>query len=316
MPLSEIARPAISLPLVLTVVAWSFNFIALKLVYPEIPPAVVGLSRWFLMLTGLYVLCAFARVTPKVCPRSLPLVLLQGFLSLGVYMVLFLEGTLRTGAAEAAIVLSTAPVLTAVFAAVAGQERLRPAVLGWAAVAFGGVVLVVLGGGQPTAPNGGRLPEKLLGDTLVFGSSVVWAISAVMSRPLVGKHPPLAMLTVSMYGALPALLVYGISPTAALAWGEVSPKAWWLLVYIALGAGVLGFAGFYAGVRQVGAPGAMLYQYCVAPLATLLQWIVLGVPMALLQLVGLVVVFVGVAMSTKSRRSVAMRPPAEALDGA
>lgn len=302
-------RPGISLPLLFTIVCWAYNFIVLKLLYVQVPPPVVGLSRWALMLVGLYGLCAIIRVKPWVARSDLPMVLLQGFLSLGLYMVFFFEGTERTTAGEAAIVLSTAPVLTAIFAAIAGQEKLRAPVLIWAGVAFAGVVLVILGGGS-------GLQGKLIGDLLVLASSVVWAVAAVMSRPLVGRHHPVATLTVSMYGALPALLVYGFVPTLETRWSELTTVSWGYLFYVAFAAGVIGFAGFYMGVKKVGAPGAMLYQYFVAPLAALFQWMILKQLMTIIQIGGLAVVIVGVSMSTRARNARTLPPSAEALEGA
>jgi drug/metabolite transporter (DMT)-like permease len=69
---------------------------------------------------------------------------------------------------------------------------------------------------------------------------------------------------------------------------------------MALGAGVLGFSGFYIGVKQIGAPRAMLYQYAVAPLATLFSWLVLKEQLAWLQLLGMAVVVLGVSMGVRA----------------
>ncbi len=294
------AVPAFSVPLALTVLAWGFNFVVLKLLYVQLSPAAVGLVRWALMLGGLYVVCRLLRLPSRVRREDVPLVLLQGCLSLGIYMVLFLEGMARTTPGEAAIVLATSPIFTALFAAMVRQERLSLAVIAWALVAFAGVSLVALGGA-----NG--LQGRILGDALILASSVVWAVSTVVSKPLVGRIPPLTMLTASMWGAAPVLLVYGLFPVLDTPWQELTPATWSLMAYVVLAAGVLGFVGFYLGVQQIGATGAMLYQYCVSPLAVLFAWVTLGNSLSPLQLLGLAVVLAGVAMGNRARVRAAER---------
>jgi drug/metabolite transporter (DMT)-like permease len=220
---------------------------------------------------------------------------------MGVYMVFFLEGMNRTGAAEGAIVLATAPIFTALLAVGARQEPFRLAVILWAVVAMGGVALVALGGDGASSASQPR-EERLLGDLLVLISALIWAWGAVLSKPLVGRHSPNTMLTVSMLGALPVLVPYGLLPMLSVNWTGLRPLTLGMLVYMALGAGVLGFIGFYAGVRQVGAPGAMLYQYCVSPLAAVFAYLVFGTSLAALQFVGFAGVVLGVSMAMRARR--------------
>ncbi|MBI5706652.1 MAG: DMT family transporter [Armatimonadetes bacterium] len=281
-----------SLALVVTYVSWGYNFVALKLMWSYISAPALALTRWGAMIAGLYAFCLISRV-PRGIPRSdLLLVLFQGFLSLGIYMVLFLEGTTRTGPGEASIVLATAPLFTALFSALAKQEVLKRETVFWSLFAFAGVSMVVAGHGV----QGG-----LVGDLLILGSAVVWAVATVISKPLVGKYPPATVLTVSMWGALPIILPYGYSQVLATNWAALPPVAIWHWVFVALVAGVFGFVCFYVGVKQVGASGTMIYQYAVPPLANLFAWIVLGQSLTGVQWLGFVIAFAGVFLAQRSR---------------
>lgn len=285
---------AFSLPLLVTYLSWGYNFVSIKLMWREMSVPSLLLSRWILMIAGMYALCWAAKLPLTISRRELPLVLLQGFLSLGLYMVVFLEGTNRTGPGEAAIVLATAPLMTALLSAAFRQERLRPAMLAWALLAFVGVGMVVLGSGH-------KLKGNLFGDLLILASAALWAIATVLSKPLVGKHPPITMVTVSMWGALPIILPYSLLPFLSTNWAGLSTTAWGNLFFIAFGAGVFGFACFYVGVKQVGASGTMIYQYMVPPLANLFAWLIMGQTLSPLQWAGFVVAFTGVVMATRAR---------------
>lgn len=288
-----------SLPLLVTVLSWGFNFVALKLIYVEVPAPALGLVRFVLMYGVLVAICRIGGVSLRYPKGDALRTMTMGFLAMGVYMVFFLEGMKGSTAAEGAIILATAPIFTSLFAAAAGQERLNLGALAGGFMSFAGVVLVILGGvSSGPAPSG-----KLLGNFLILASSAIWAASAVLSRPLVERHSPFRILTLSMPGAIPVLVPYGLMSTINLDWTTVSPISYLLLAHVAMLAGVAGFAGFYAGVRQVGAAGAMLYQFLVPPVAAAFAWATLGQAMTNVQFAGLVVVLTGVAIAMHFRRA-------------
>lgn len=218
-----------------------------------------------------------------------------GFLSMGVYMVLFLEGLKGSTPAEAAILLATAPIWTALMAVVSRQEAFNWGAVGGALLAFAGVAMVVFAAGS--GAHG-----KLMANLMVLGSAVLWAASAVISKPLLSKISPIRVLTLSLPGALPVLIPYGLTDSLNVNWQALSPVAVGMFCHVVLLAGIVGFIGFYAGVRQVGSAGAMLYQYFVPPIAALSAWIVLGTKFLPLQGVGLLVVLFGVGWSSNARR--------------
>lgn len=285
-----------NLPLSLTMLTWGFNFVALKLVYEQMTPAAVALVR-YLGMFALLVAFSVARRESLRYPRGDALrLLVLGFLSMGVYMVFFLEGMRESAPAEGAIILSTSPIFTALIAAAVGQERLNRGAFGGALLAFAGVAVVVLGGS-------GAGHGKLLGNALILIAAVIWAASTVYSRPLVERISPFRVLTLSMPGALIVLVPYGLRPALETPWSALMPATWSMLAYVAVFAGAVGFVGFYEGVRQIGGPAAMVYQYFVPVIAALSAWLVLGGTLNGVQFGGMAVVLTGVALSNRARLS-------------
>jgi drug/metabolite transporter (DMT)-like permease len=287
----------LNLPLLATVVSWGFNFVALKLLYLQMSPAAVSLVRFVGMFALLVLICWLRKESLRypVLHDSLR-ILFMGFIAMGVYMVFFLEGLARTTAADSAIILSTSPIFTALMAAAVGQERLKPLAVVGAFVALVGVAIVTGAGAQ-------QAPDRLLGGLLILISSVVWAFGTIVSRPLVERYSPFRVLTLSMPGALVVLIPYGLAASLAVDWANLTPLSWFMLGHVAVLAGAVGFIGFYEGVRQIGAPGAMMYQYFVPLIATFFSWTVLGKAIQPMQMVGMLVVIGGVAIAMRARFS-------------
>lgn len=280
--------------MLLTVLCWGFNFVALKLAYLEISAPAMALSRTLGMWAVLVLLCRL-RGLPLTYPEGTRgQTLLQGFLAMGVYMVLFLEGMRTASPAEGAILLSAAPVFTALLSMAARHEPYSPGVIVGALIAMAGVALVVLGGGRAASGS-------WIGKGLLLASGLVWAMSVVVARPLVKGGDPFVTLTLAIPGALPVVLVYGWAATRTTPWLSLQPLTWAMIAYVIVAAGVIGFAGFYAGVRKLGGTATMLYQYFVPPSAAFFAYIVFGQIPRPLQALGLVIIFSGVAYSSRCR---------------
>lgn len=276
---------------------WGFNFVALKLVLVQMSAPAAALVRGLLMYGVLVGICQWKGISLRFPPGTFWRISLQGFLAMGLYMVLFVEGMREAAPAEGAIILGCGPIFTLLIACVAGQEKFRWSILGATMLAFGGVALVV--GFSPSVHSSGGL---LLGHFLLLASAFVWAGATVVSRPIVAKVDPLQMLTLSMPAGLLTLLPYGLIPTANLDWRGLTVTTWAMMAYFAVAAGVIGFLLFYRGVREVGASGAMLYQYLVSPLAAISGYFVLRAGLHPMQFVGLLVVLGGVALANRERQ--------------
>lgn len=310
------SRSAVCLPLVFTVLAWGYNFIALKFLYLEMTPAAAALMRHVLMFVVLVAICKVWRFSPTTESGESGgnwvwagwKVGWFGVLSLGIYMILFLEALKRTSAPEGAIVIATAPLWTTLFATLAKQESFSWRVLAGAVIAFLGVILVVFGGAELQVKN-------LIGDGLMLASAIAWALTSVWSRPLVKDRSSIVVLTQSMPAALLVLVPYSIVDVLKTPWLDLTAKSYLAFGHFTLLAGALGFAGFFYGVQKIGASAAMLYQYGVAPLATLFAWIFLKDRLHPAQLIGMAVVLTGVIMGTAARNRAAKmelhRVPAE-----
>lgn len=285
------------LGLTITVLVWGFNYVAIKAAYREMLVPAMSLSRFLITWVVLVVVSLISGESLRYPNRSDTVrILFLGFVASGLYMVVFLEGMAHTTAGEGAVIIGTAPVFVILLSALLGREPFRLGTLLGALVALAGVGMVATSGPE-------RLRGEFAGGVVVLAAALIWAWAVVLTRPLVVKYSPIRVLTLSMAGAAPVIVPFGLKAELSTNWQALSPMTYLMLGHVAVLAGAVGFSCFYAGVKHIGANGAMLYQYCVPPLAALFGWMVLGQPFGWAQTAGMVAVVLGVSLAWRSHGS-------------
>lgn len=209
-------------------------------------------------------------------------------------MILFLEGMHGSSASEGAIIVSTAPMFTIAFSVLAKHEPFKLTTFLGAGLAYLGVALVMLGGAH-------KGTGAVTANALILISAVIWAWAAVISKPLIHEVSATRFLTLSMPGGLAALIPYGLVPSLNVKWSALTPLTWLMMFHVVVLSGAIAFTCFYVGVQKIGPAGAVLYQFCVPPLTVLFAYLTLHQPMTALQILGFLVVLVGVIWASRSR---------------
>lgn len=296
---------------------WGFNFISLKVLYPVMEPGAILFWRYFLMGGILVAICKLTGNSLQIPKEHRWRILFAGMNSMGIYMIMFMEGVKLTYAAEAAIILASNPVIVAVWMMLLKMEpKSYGKVLG-GLVALVGVALVVLG--RPGIVAGSKeASARLLGDLLMFIGAMSWSASVVLCKPISNQIKPLPLFTMSMLGGLPVVFLYGIGPALRVHWSEITP--WQAINFgqVLFGSGVVGMVFYYKGIAQLPASVATMYQFLVPILATVFGAIVLHEHLAWVQACGLAVLIVGVSVAMGLIRLARVKTPAliEAIDDA
>ncbi len=289
--------------LLVTMLFWGFNFVSLKVVYHVMEPGAVLFWRYFVMGGILVGICAATGQKLKFPPEHRTGILLAGLNSMGIYMVLFMEGVKRAPAGESAIILATNPIMVGVMSMMLGREP-KSWIRFWGSIiALLGVALVVLG--RPGALSVDKETSvRLWGDLLLFLSSISWAGSVVIAKPISAHVRPLPLFTMSMLGGLPIVVLYGFSSAMRVQWGAFGGWEWLNLAQITFGSGVIAMVFYYRGVADLPASVAALHQFLVPVIATAVAAVVLHERLGWIQAVGLVVLFWGMSVNLGIRGAI------------
>lgn len=274
----------------LAVILWGGVYPGAKLGLHEIPVLSFTALRILVAMVMLFVVAG--RGQALLLPRSLwPLVLRAG-LAQTVFQFLLIAGLRWTTAGNSAILLATAPLLTAGWLAVTGRAALGSRQWCGLVVGLVGVGLVVQGGGL------GVMWAHLGGDLLALGAAGAWAWYGLVIGPLVGTLGPLRAT-----GSTMVVAACGFTPLALVevwghAWQSVSWAAWVGLLYGATVGMVLAMALWGKAVHRFGPQQTMLYVYLEPVSAVVIAAAVLGEALRPLQAVGALLTFVGVGLAS------------------
>jgi drug/metabolite transporter (DMT)-like permease len=238
-------------------------------------------------------LAARALRLPLVPLRDQPAVLLCAVLGISSNQLLFLTGLARTSAGHAALLTTMIPVLTVGAAAILGKERLHlRRVVGIGIALIGAVYLIV-----------GRDPSgvaTLTGDLLILANTSVYAFYLVLSRDLLGRHAPLAVLPwLFSWGLVTALPFTGLPSFT----GHPA-SAWAALTFIVLGPTIGSYWLNLVALRTIPASVVALFIYLQPSIAAILALPILGERPSGRLVVSALLSFLGVWIATRPATTV------------
>jgi drug/metabolite transporter (DMT)-like permease len=273
---------------------WGFNYPIVKLVLRSVPENRFLLIRFSI---GVLLLCLVLYrngETLRVRREHVPRFLALGLLGVGIYNVMWTAGIHRTTAANAALLISSAPVFTAIYMVVSGQERLVPQRMFGILAAFLGIALITIWKPGAEVSLAG---EAMLGNLLVLACAVIFSFYAIVARPLLRIYSPLKVTTLAMAAGLPVLVPYGLIGGSALAQTQSVPAIAAEFAYVILCGTVIAYVCWYRGVQGLGATRTVVFHYLVSIVSMTVGYLALGEPVTGWQLAGAGLVLAGLIVS-------------------
>jgi drug/metabolite transporter (DMT)-like permease len=254
------------------VILWSANYIIGKFALRELPPLlVVGLRMIVSGLTMIPIFAGWRRKTGTAGfeRRDIPMLLALGLLGVGLNQLLFISGLARTSVAHAAIMIGLTPILVLLLAAAAGQEKLSAARLIGMGIALAGVAVLQF---SPAGKQAGNL----IGDLLVFGGALTFAIFTVQGKSAVGRVAGVAVNTFAYVGTGVALLPMTFYLGSGFEFQSISPLAWTSVLYMSLFPSVVAYLIYYYALARIPASRLSAFSYLQPLLATAMAIPALG----------------------------------------
>jgi drug/metabolite transporter (DMT)-like permease len=272
---------------------WSANFVIVKSAIGIVGPLTFTSARYVVAAVTLFLLVRW-RLGPKRPPARAALTMMGlGMLGFGAYQVLWTLGLTQITAGDSALIIAVAPVLTAILAALVGLDRLTPPKLVGALVAFLGVAVVIVAGHELS------IGASLVGDVLTLGSAILWAIYTVAATRMLRDVDPLQFTAWAVFGGMLFLLPFGAWEVLTSPSVTVTPPALAAILYSgALAAGIANVFLINA-IRLVGPTRVTVSQFLVPFGAVLLGAVFLGEPVGAAQVIGGVVIVVGVWLTRR-----------------
>jgi drug/metabolite transporter (DMT)-like permease len=272
----------------------------------DLGPLSLALLRYAVALATLVPLLALVGGTREALARLTAAdamrVAVLGIVQFGVLIALLNFGLKHVDAGLGALLFATFPLMTLVFATVAGHERFD-------APLAAGVLLTIVGVGlalgvHPPAMTGAAFT---LGAVCVLLAALCGAVCSVLYRPLLHRHATLPLGTLAMAAAVLALMPVAAAEGLLAQARALSFVQWAVVIAIGLSSGV-GY-WMWLWVLKHTAPTKATTFLALSPVtAALIGALALGEPISAGLVAGVVCILLGLLLTASRRISPASAP--------
>ena len=272
-------------------IALAAQWTAGKIALASIPPFELATMRFVIASAALLSIALITR-TPLPVRRWRPIAVAAAFGFFGFNALAFLGLRLTPASDSAIIIPTTIPVATGLLATLVHEKLSSPRIVGFAIASIGAAI--VIAGGQQIGTE--LSTARLTGDLLELASAISWAVCLTVSALVVRSESVLGFVTLASLFGTAFLFPFGF-----LEHGYGDVPAWTAASWLGLGilaviSTVVAFLIFFWAVRTFGPSRGALISYLAPVAGLLLAFAVLGERPLPLQLVGAVVVLVGVRL--------------------
>jgi drug/metabolite transporter (DMT)-like permease len=275
--------------ILLMALIWGANFSVIKYAIEDLKPLAFTALRFVIASVAMLVLVKARGSGLAVAAGDKMSLFILALLTHVAYQVFFMVGMAHTRAGNAALILATTPLVTAVIGRFRGQERFTTRGVIGLLLAFVGMVLIILSSEKRPGGEG-----SLLGDGLLVGATICWAVYTTYAHRLVHVYGSLKATTVMMLMGTPMLLLVSAPSLVEQQWSTVRTLSWVGVVYSGLLSIALAYIIWNYGVRRIGGTRTAVYSNMTPVFAMTVAWAALGDAPTLGQLAGAAVIFLGI----------------------
>jgi len=290
-------KPALAYGLLsLVVVIWGFNFSFVKWVISQVHPLAFNVVRFSLASILIVAVLMMKEGWQPMPVFDLIKMITLGLLGHTIYQIFFISGLSLTTAGNSSLLIATSPIWTAIISA--GLKKDDVTKKAWIGIimAFAGVFLVTVGGGNKLSLVG----SKTTGDLLTVAAALSLSLYTVLSRDLLDRYSPLRLTAITMLFGMVGLWVFAGPRVVAQDWFSISLVSWGVIVYSAVFSVVLGYIVWFTAVRTVGPTRVAVFNNMTPIVAFTVAFMLLGEPVAWLQVVGGLTVISGILLTVRN----------------
>jgi drug/metabolite transporter (DMT)-like permease len=250
--------------------AWATNIIIGRYLRGQIGPLTLTAARYAVASIVFAILLRGRPSAERKPGTDLRLLIVMALTGVVSFAPLLYFGLRFTTAVNGTLMNGLGPLLTGAFAALFIKEPFTKRQILGSVAALSGVIVLLSAGFA--APGGYSINP---GDLLILIAVTMWALYSVAVRRVVKNRPPLSATALSIFLGLPLLVVAAVFESIA------SPAQWSLglvgiIVYIGVVPAALGFFSWNAGIKYLGAGGAMVFYNTLPLYGALFGFLFLG----------------------------------------
>jgi drug/metabolite transporter (DMT)-like permease len=227
-----------------------------------------------------------------------------GLFGVAMNQMLFFEGLSRTSNINAALIMTTSPILVMAGASLIHKERLTLYRILGILLGVGGAASLIL------MRKDIRGTATWQGDSMVFINAASYAIFMVGVKPLMRKYSPWLVIRWTFFYGLLLVIPFGVRQVNAIHWSTFTPAVWMSMCYVIIGTTFFAYWFNTYGLQHLSAAVVSFYIYLQPVFATLVSLLITHEIVSMHQIIACLLIFTGVYLVNR-RSNVPAPPPAE-----
>lgn len=269
------------------------NFSIAKIVMPSmIKPNGFILLRVTFATTLFFIMSALQKSAQRIERKDLFRFILLGFFGVAVNQLLFFQGLSRTSNINAALIMTSNPVMVMFFAGLIIGERIT-------LLRVSGIICGIIGAGSLIYMSKTHGIGSFSGDLMIFVNAASYAIFLVMVKPMMLKYNAWVVLSWTfLFGAI-IVIPFGFTDVASIDWQAFLPVHWAALVFVIFFTTFLAYLLNTIGLKELSPAVVSYYIYLQPIFATLISLTLNNEPLQWIQVVSCLLIFTGVYLVTR-----------------
>lgn len=199
---------------------------------------------------------AFIQEKEKIRKQDYVRLAFCGLFGVAINQLLFFAGLNLTVPINAALIMTTNPVLVLLMAHFLIREKISFSKTAGIILALSGASLLILSGGTTSFNS-----RTAMGDFMVLINSLSFAVFLVIVKPLMIRfHPLTVMKWIFLFGSIPVLF-FGTEEGITARWNEMDYSIWLSVVYVVLATTFLAYLFNIFALRELDASQVSVYIY-------------------------------------------------------
>jgi drug/metabolite transporter (DMT)-like permease len=272
---------------------FAINYIVSKLGMSSFDPFTFAYLR---VVGAAIILNVLIRGATPLSRADFKRVVLYSLLGVVINQSMFLGGLALTSAHVAAILITAVPVFTLGAAMLFKEERVTAMKVAGIALAAAGALTVVGGEGL------GGAAKSVIGDLLIVGNSLSYALFLVLSKPDMARLSPRRVIARMFAIAAVLMLPIAAVPMLRLHWRTIPPAAWLSLAFVIAGPTIAAYLLNAWALAHTDSSLVAAYTYMQPILTVVMAAMFLGEQIRPLAIVAGVLIFTGVWLAGRAAR--------------
>ena len=243
-------------------VFWGASFVANTIALKSIGPIEIASLRFFIAAPLLFAITYVWRGRDifRFDVKDLGTFIIMALTGVTIQYVLQVSAQDYTTATNASLLINTSVFFIMFLGAIFLHEKLTWLKIVGAIVGFAGVAVLL---GNFTF----NLNGQAIGDILIIGSALLWAVYSIYGKKIASKYHPLTVLNyVFIIGTICMIPFYLLTPHSPVA--SIPATAWASILFLSLFCSIIAYVIYNIALEKMDASRVAVYIYFV-PLSTI-----------------------------------------------